>query len=283
MRRRVETAEEDLDASVRVVAAMRTDVGRVRDRNEDCAHVDPARRFVIVADGMGGRNAGDVASATAVDVVQTCLAASSAALAAYAAAPSPPGRMRIQSIIDRAVRLANDTVYARSRNEPDKDGMGTTLEVVVVLGLEAFIAHVGDGRTYLLRDREAIQQTRDHSIAELMRTAGTLTDDEARVSPLRAALSNAIGVTASISIDHLHLDLRTGDRLLVCSDGLYEYFAADQLAAYATGIDIKIALAALVLEARARGGHDNITGVVLEIVAAEEAVEPIVHEASRPH
>jgi protein phosphatase len=259
-------------------ATMRTDVGVVRERNEDFAYMDPAGRFVVLADGMGGHGAGDVASEMAVDVVKTILERFELSRAT---------RRQIEGMLVRACSLANDAVLARSQREPELHGMGTTLEVVVLRGAEAFVAHVGDSRTYHVRDGKARQVTADHTVAETMRRAGTLSDDEARTSPLRSMLSNAIGVTPGVMIDQAHVRLEPGDRLLICSDGLYDYFADDELA--------ERSLDELIDEAKARGGHDNLTGVLLEAQRApvelpfgeesEDAlgaiVEAVLREVSR--
>lgn len=254
---------------------MRTDIGRVREQNQDAAYIDPAGRFVIVADGMGGNKAGEIASAMAVDVVRTMLEASRVELAAYAAAPKAALRPRIRCVLERAFRLANEAVYERSRQEEDKHEMGTTLEVVLLLGGEAFVAHVGDCRTYLIRYGTAILTTSDHSVAEVMRRAGSISDEEARTSPMRSVLANAIGVTQVVTVDHAHVDLRDGDRILVCSDGLYDYFSTEDLADHVAVGTIDEALASLIVQAGMRGGHDNITGVLVDVLAAERGVAVI--------
>jgi protein phosphatase len=272
-------------------------VGAVRDRNEDAAYVDREGRFVLLADGMGGHGAGDVAAQMAVDVVRDHLAGADRRLAALAHVPARRRHSAIQGLLDEAVWRANDAVVARSLVEPDKHGMGTTLEIVLVLGHEVFIAHVGDSRVYLLRDGAVSLLTADHTIAEAMRRAGSLSDEEAQVSPLRSSLSNAIGVTGDVTIDHAELTLEAGDRLLVCSDGLYEYFADGELASHLAGDDPDAVLDALIGEAYNRGGHDNITGVLIDAEPApadgplddvnDEAlaglVEQILRESSVPN
>ncbi|MBK9035430.1 MAG: serine/threonine-protein phosphatase [Myxococcales bacterium] len=246
-------------------ACMRTDLGVVRVRNEDTAYVDELGRFVIVADGMGGHGAGDVASAMAVELLRASLEAEAPLLAAYTAAPSPEGRDLLAAQLGRAVERANTEVYDRSVRELDKHQMGSTLEVVVVCDAEAFIAHVGDSRTYLVRDGELKQLTHDHTVAEVMRRAGTIGEHTAITSPMRSVLSNAIGVTPTVEVELLRVDLRLGDRLLVCSDGLHEYFTRDELALHLAGGDADAALTRMIEHARAGGGHDNITGVVIDL------------------
>jgi serine/threonine protein phosphatase PrpC len=244
-------------------AAMRTDQGRVRERNEDSSYVNAAAGVAIVSDGMGGHGHGDVASDIAVDVARTCVEAAARTFARFAAAPSEAARSRVEAALDRAVRHANSAVIERARKDGDKHGMGATLEIVVIAGDEAFIAHVGDSRTYLVRDGVAKLLTEDHTIANVMRRAGSLTEADAAVSPMRSVLSNAIGASAQVAIDLVNVTLRPGDRLLVCSDGLYDYFTLDELAAGASMDPPEHALGHLIDQALAGGGHDNITGVLL--------------------
>jgi len=245
--------------------AIRTDVGAVRQRNEDAAYVDEAGRYFVLADGMGGCSAGDVASNTAVDVVRTILDDRAHELAAFAESPSEYGRRRICALVDRAVRDAHDVVLERSRVDPRLEGMGTTLEVAVMAAHELFVAHVGDSRTYLLHDGALRHLTEDHTVAEAMRKSGAMSADEASWSPLRSVLTNAIGASPRVAIDHLHFELSTGDRILLCSDGLYEYFSDDELALASLEGAPEDGLDELIAFARSRGGHDNITGILIEV------------------
>jgi protein phosphatase len=255
-----------------VRAAMRTDVGVVRERNEDSAYVYPGGRFAILADGMGGHGAGDVASAMAVDVVRTCLEA----------VPNPLTR-EARGLLERAVRLANDAVLGRSRQEIDKAGMGTTLDVVLVIGAEAFVAHVGDSRVYLIAEGTSRRLTADHTVAEVMRLAGQISDDEARTSPSRSMLCNAIGISEQTTVDHAHVRLQRGDRILMCSDGLYEYLPDDEVTWRVGDGDPDDALLELVAHARNSGGHDNITGVILEMIEAPRTPDEIDDAPTDPH
>jgi protein phosphatase len=262
-----------------VRSIVRTDVGRVRARNEDATHVDAAGRFALLADGMGGHKAGDVASAMAIDIVRAELEAGAPALDAFAEAATPRNRGRVHRLVERAVRFANAAIRERGRLEPDKRGMGTTLEVVVVLGAELIVAHVGDSRTYLVRDGGIAQLTEDHTVAQMMRRAGTWDEAAGALSPLRSALSNALGLMAGFRIDHIERALRPGDRVLVCSDGLYDYFRSDELAAV---LGSAPDLDTLVDEARVRGGFDNITGILLEVDGDVEGAHDLAH-APAPH
>jgi serine/threonine protein phosphatase PrpC len=210
----------------------------------------------------------------AVELLRQCLEAEAAFLAAYGAAPTVQGRTLLAAQMRRAVEHANAEVFARSEREPELHQMGSTLEVVVLAGNEAFIAHVGDSRTYLVRNGKVAQLTVDHTVAETMRRAGTLTDEEARVSPMRSVLSNAIGVTPTVSVDLLRIELRAGDRLLVCSDGLHDYFSRDELSLHLDAGDPDHVLDRLIDHARQGGGHDNITGIVIEARTRPSATAP---------
>jgi serine/threonine protein phosphatase PrpC len=252
---------------IRLRAALRTDVGVVRDHNEDSAHVDGDSQFFIVADGMGGHAAGEVASAMAVETVRETLEGARPQIVGFAATPDDDGRKNIVALLESAVRAAHQAVYQRGSREADKQGMGTTLDVVLVAGPEAFVAHVGDSRTYLIRDGRAAQITTDHTVAEVLVIEGKLSVEEAQVSPLRTILVNAIGVAADVGVELAHLQLRRGDQLLLCSDGLHDYFPAEQeLAERLTNGDSEQVLGELVELAKERGGHDNITGVVVEVM-----------------
>ncbi|HUQ04880.1 MAG TPA: protein phosphatase 2C domain-containing protein [Kofleriaceae bacterium] len=253
---------------------MRTDVGVVRERNEDSAHVDERGRFVIVCDGMGGHGAGDVASQMAVALVRDAMEEDVALFTAYALDPTADGRTALAAQMRRVVEHVNRMVYERSEREPELHQMGSTLELVVVCGEEAFIAHVGDSRTYLVRNGRVAQLTVDHTVAETMRRAGTINAEEARVSPMRSVLSNAIGVTPTVTVELLRIDLKPGDRLLVCSDGLHDYFSREELGAHLISGDLDVALARMIDHAKKGGGHDNITGVIIEARTRPSATEP---------
>ena len=259
---------------------MLTDVGIVRDHNEDFAHVDPDHRFFVVADGMGGHAAGEVASEMAVDTVRQSLSGAAEQIDAFAAEAGEDGRKGLVTILETAVRDAHKAVYERGIAESDKQGMGTTLDVVLVSGPEAFVAHVGDSRTYLIRDGRAAQITTDHTVAEVLVIEGKLSLEEAQISPLRTILVNAIGVAPDVGVEMAHVQLRKGDRLLLCSDGLHDYFPLEQeLADQITNNDPETALSHLIELAKERGGHDNITGVIVDVVACESANDGVVHSS----
>ncbi|MGE0396776.1 MAG: PP2C family serine/threonine-protein phosphatase [Kofleriaceae bacterium] len=275
---------QDEASRVTLDAWLVTDVGVVRDHNEDSAHMEAGKGFFIVADGMGGHAAGEVASAMAVETVKKTLEGARAEIEAFKKAPSDPGRRGLVQLLQNAVLAAHQAVYQRGQAEQDKAGMGTTLDVVLVAGPEAFVAHVGDSRTYLIRDGKSSQITTDHTVAEVLVIEGKLTIEEAQVSPLRTILVNAIGVSADVGVEMAHVTLKKDDRLLLCSDGLHDYFPMEEEIAQRLSTESPgKALEEMVELAKTRGGHDNITGVTVHILDVVDAVpEAISSDSTAP-
>lgn len=266
-------AHQDDASRVKLEAWLVTDVGVVREHNEDSAHMEPANGFFIVADGMGGHAAGEVASAMAVETVRKTLEAARKEIESFQRAPTDAGRRGIVQLLQSAVLSAHQAVFQRGQHEADKAGMGTTLDVVLIAGPEAFVAHVGDSRTYLVRDGRSSQITTDHTVAEVLVIEGKLTIEEAQVSPLRTILVNAIGVSADVGVEMAHVTLKRGDRLLLCSDGLHDYFPMEEEIAQKLSTDAPgDALKDMVELAKTRGGHDNITGVAVRVTDIIEAI-----------
>jgi len=164
------------------------------------------------------------------------------------------------------VRAAHHTIRTRALEDPELHGMGTTIDVAMVVENQAIIAHVGDSRAYLVRDGNAVQLTRDHTMAQLAVIDGSLSADEARLSPLGSVLCNAVGCLPEVSIDVVQQTLCGGDRLVLCTDGLHDGLSTDVLASRTSATPPERALAALVGMARVRGGRDNITGVIVEVL-----------------
>ncbi|HVK75167.1 MAG TPA: protein phosphatase 2C domain-containing protein [Kofleriaceae bacterium] len=259
-----------------------SDIGIVRERNEDCAYVDPDGWFVAVADGMGGQKGGDVASAVAVEAVRASLDPLRPQLAALASS-GRDGHAELQAMLERTVHAANQAVVERAWREPELREMGTTLDVVLIARGDAFIAHVGDTRTYLVRGSRAKPLTIDHTVAQALRGSGKIDAAAAATSPMRSVLTNSLGGTADVEVELAHVELRHGDRLLVCSDGLYEDIGPDELAGLAGLADLEVALAKMVALARIRGGHDNITGVLIEPIVSALTAAGEWEEPTRPH
>jgi PPM family protein phosphatase len=238
-------------SSLKLVAAAVTDVGRVRagSPNED-GYLDQIDRLglVAVADGMGGHRAGEVASATALEALRAAVASG-------------------QPLSD-AIEGANDAVLEKSVSDQELAGMGTTL-TAGMLGSDGYlvVGHVGDSRAYLVRDGELTQITDDHSLVEEMVRGGELTREQAEVHPRRSIITRALGIDPEVEVDEYPIELRPGDRILFCSDGLTTMVRPDEIASILSRErDPKRAAQLLVDAANAAGGEDNITAVIVEAV-----------------
>jgi PPM family protein phosphatase len=248
---------------MRLITGAATDVGRVREGNEDAYLVDDAMGLVAVADGMGGHRAGEVASATALEALRSAIT---------------HGRPLRESMED-----ANEAVFTKSLTDEELRGMGTTLTAAtLVTGGTVLVGHVGDSRAYLLHDGELRQVTVDHSLVEELVREGRLTADEAAVHPQRSIITRALGVDASVEVDVYPVELAPGDRLLLCSDGLTGMVQVETIAAtLRREEDPARAAAALIDAANVAGGEDNITAVVVAVTddaplrAVSEPVAPI--------
>jgi protein phosphatase len=220
-----------------------TDIGLHRKTNEDAFVVQPP--LYAVCDGMGGANAGEVASGLAAE-----------ALAGEVAKGTP---------LHAAAEAANAAVFQHAHDNVEQSGMGTTLTAFVLEGATARFVHIGDSRAYLLRDGELRQVSDDHSLVGEMMRDGRLTEEEAAVHPHRSILSRALGTEPQARIDEFTEDLLPGDVLLLCSDGLSGPVPADAIRVALTRSDPQAAAERLILEARRGGGPDNITAVVVRL------------------
>lgn len=251
----------------------RTDVGKVREKNEDNFLVDPSLGLHIVADGMGGHAGGAVASATAVNVVRDGLASHRSRITAYEPGGADVTRHELLSLIERNIQLACFRIYERGVQNPAVRGMGTTLSLVIISGERAFIGHVGDSRVYLIREGLIHQLTDDHSLLSDMLRHGRVRA-AADVSPrFRSAITRAVGVQETVEVDTLDLAILPGDRLLICSDGLHGYAEAETLRDIVSAHSSQdAACEALIAHANALGGADNITAIVIEVTDMDAAV-----------
>ena len=233
-----------------------TDVGRARERNEDAYLVnDP---LYAVADGMGGHRGGDVASTLALEV-----------LAEMASRDS--GETPLSRLVEE-IKEANRRVMERGESERDLRGMGTTLTAFVAAGDRGYLAHVGDSRAYRLRDGSLQQLTEDHTLVQRMVREGRLTPEEAAHHPQRSILTRALGVEGDLDVDDLTLDLRDGDRLLLCTDGLSSMVPRARIQEILESEpDPQVASDLLVEEANGAGGDDNITVIVVDVIPDGEA------------
>ncbi|NLN62242.1 MAG: Stp1/IreP family PP2C-type Ser/Thr phosphatase [Myxococcales bacterium] len=244
-----------------------TDVGRVREHNEDNFLVDKNLQLFVVADGMGGHAAGEVASGVAVTTVQEVVAQNKDLMDAIRENSRIASSTDVLNLLEHAVQKACADIHAMAERDPAKRGMGTTLSALLLIDNRGYIAHVGDSRLYLLRAGRVIQLSEDHSlVAELIRR-GKLNPADAENSPYKNAVTRAVGVYESVEVDTIDFEVLPGDQFLLASDGLTGYLENTDI----TDIlnpdenDLKKITRAFIDLANARGGKDNITNIVVRI------------------
>lgn len=256
--------------TVQLTVHARTDVGRVRTHNEDAfavcdlasgaalatpvASLDVREKGVlmVVADGMGGHAAGEVASALVVESLRKALSE----------LPSDHGPL--QRLLDAAVRRVNQEVFRKAQSV-ERKGMGATLTAVLVHDAEAWVAEVGDSRAYLLRGGTLRQVTKDQSYVQVLLDAGVLTPEQARTSPQKNIILQAMGLEESVTVSLGRIALRRGDRFLLCSDGLWGKLDDAELRDQLADERLAGAPARMVDLANERGAEDNVTVVVAEV------------------
>ena len=245
----------------------RTDIGLVRSGNEDCLHVDRENNVLAVCDGMGGHQAGEVASQSASLTIRTTFTHLRQELLAdpdltLDKSLPPSGELLVKSI-----RLANREIHNRSVADPALSGMGTTVVAVALEDDVMSIAHVGDSRAYLFEDRQLVPLTTDHSWVAEMRQKQLMSADEAVTSVGKNVITRALGVRENVEVDYRLINVKAGDTFVLCSDGLCG-FADDteifEVAVRANG-DLKRMVDDLIRMANDRGGADNVTVVAFTI------------------
>lgn len=247
-----------------------TDVGRKRKDNEDNFLVDESLGVYVVCDGMGGHAAGEVASALAVRTFHEEVKKEADLLEDYIAGKTGVDRVSkrdITNMLEFAVNRASARVHAEATKDASKRGMGTTLVAVVVCGQTGFIIYVGDSRLYLERDGILEQVTEDHNVFNELIKRKKMPREKVETLAHKNAITRAIGVYEHAEPDTVVLDLIAGDRLLLCSDGLYQYFEddLDELSKRMRGEDLDATMKNFIADANERGGSDNITGILLNV------------------
>jgi serine/threonine protein phosphatase PrpC len=246
---------------VELVVAARSDVGMIRAGNEDSFHskVDDTGGIFIVADGMGGHAAGEVASEMAVEILRDQLSA-------------------LRDLHDRnaadkvmnALRGANLAIYNRTVTETDKQGMGTTASVLIIAGRRYLIGQVGDSRIYLMRDGVLRQLTKDHSYVQEQVDAGFLTPEQARYHPYSNVITRCVGAGNDVEPDIYRGEVRVGDLYLVASDGLTGMVDDRRLAQLLSSrAEPERKVQSLIAEANGRGGLDNITAIIVQVLETD--------------
>lgn len=246
--------------------AVLTDTGMVRPQNEDAVEVRPAQGVVVLADGMGGYRAGEVASSIATQVVADLL---EKGLAGFDWSSNTVERSeRLIHLMTAAVEQANLTIFEQARRDPQRyAGMGTTLVSTIFHHDRLIIAHVGDSRAYRFRDNLLEQITRDHSQVQEQVDAGLLSKQEARFAPNRNLVTRAMGIDALLDVEVHDFGTRSGDRYLLCSDGLCDMLEDADIAQLLEwlGSSLDTVATALVKRANVLGGLDNISVALIQV------------------
>lgn len=257
-----------------------TDVGRVRDHNEDSFLVDKKLNLFIVADGMGGHAAGEVASSLACRTVRDAIAAERDALLEFEQGHGGTTRKDLLRLFEASVQQACSVVHNEGVVDESKRGMGTTLDALLIVGSRGFIAHVGDARVYLYRQGSVHQLTEDHSLINELLKRGRLTREQIDKVQYKNAVTRAVGVYESVEVDVLDFDVLPGDRFLLCSDGLHGYLEESELPALFETIPEEQLTQHLIDLANERGGKDNITAVIVRIPDDESGVDKLTREVN---
>jgi len=251
-----------MNEELQINYAQATDVGRVRDHNEDWVSIedptDPTKRtkgrLFIVADGMGGYQAGEVASQLAADTVRR----------EYYADPSDDPAVRLSN----AVQIANGEVRRQAQSSTARAGMGTTIVAVALIGRQAYIASVGDSRAYVIHQGAITQITQDHSFVGDQVRAGILTQEQARSHPQRNVITRALGSQPTVQVDTFMGELSDGDVMVLCTDGLTNHVTDENIRDTVLQLPPDQAVRRLIQMANDDGGSDNISVIVLRAQAA---------------
>ena len=238
--------------------AWRTDVGRIRKNNQDSVIL--GNRLFGVADGMGGHNGGEIASAGLRDGLLR----------------ETEGKEPSAELLEEAVKKVNYEIWEQQEKDASLTGMGTTLTVLWPTAEEMIIGQVGDSRAYLIRDNQMKQVTSDHSMVADMVRRGVLTEEQAACHPMRNYITRAVGTDDTIEVDILSIPRMNGDRWIVCSDGLYGQISKQELEETAKTAELEEAAGKLLVLALEHGGKDNISFIILD-----DMREPLRHHEEK--
>jgi serine/threonine protein phosphatase PrpC len=255
---------------MRYVAAAKSDVGRKRQENEDSFCLAPEIGLYVVADGMGGHAAGEVASRLAVDAIREWMTKYLAGKkdVAVAGATATGGSSAADFLLN-SIRLANRVIFDAAQSRRDYAGMGTTVVAALTQGTIVVLAHVGDSRIYRVRDGRIAQVSRDHSFVQQQLDRGVISVEDAQASQYRHMITRALGLKEAVEVDLREEPAEPGDILLLCSDGLSDLLEDEEILAIVREhpIDLDFACRALVDRANYKGGDDNITALLIRAQA----------------
>jgi protein phosphatase len=256
-----------MDLSQALLIASHTDPGMVRSHNEDSIASIPEKGLVVLADGMGGYNAGEVASGMATTVLTTELRQLLEQHAPHDIDPKD-GKKTAQKMLQEQIAKANTSIYQASHSQPQYAGMGTTLVVALFYDNKMMVAHIGDSRLYRMRGDEFSQVTRDHSLLQEQIDAGMLTKEQAKHSTNKNLVTKALGIDPAVEPEIHEYHTRPGDIYLLCSDGLSDMVSDEDIgmALQALGANPNLAAQQLVQMANDNGGRDNVSVILIKIL-----------------
>lgn len=257
-----------------------TDVGRVRDHNEDAFLVDKKLSLYVVADGMGGHAAGEVASNLTVRTVRDVLASGRETLIEFEKGHGGTARQDVLRLLETSVQQACSAVYVEGQRDETKRGMGTTVDVLLIVGNRGFIAHVGDSRIYLHRQGSVHQLTEDHSLINELLKRGRLTREQIDKVQYKNAVTRAVGVYESVEVDTIDFDVLPGDSFLLATDGLTGYLEDVEIPKFFADTPEDQLAQRFIDLANERGGKDNITAVVVYVPDAEQGADKLAREVN---
>lgn len=245
----------------------KTDVGRVRKHNEDSFLRDDELGLYVVADGLGGHAAGEVASEEAVYTIRAWVRRERPRVISLLEDPyDTEQQATAENILRGAIQAATYFVHSMAEFDETKAGMGTTTSVLMLIGRVAIIGQVGDSRIYLARDEQIAQITDDHTLIAAQIREGMITEEEARYAPHRNVITRAVGSHEYVEVDTRVVETVPGDRFLLCTDGLHGYLESDEEALRFLMLPADTATTQLIELANSRGGKDNITSIVVEVL-----------------
>ena len=258
--------------TLKLLSVARTDVGRRRQINEDAFFRDDARGFYVVADGVGGHNKGEIASREAVDQLHSWVYGAHRdldRLVERVALGETECVWEIRRLLESGVKSACYMVYGMAELDPEKKGMSTTLSALLVRANFAFAAHVGDSRVYRVRRDKVLQLTEDHTLINYKVKHGMMTKAEAEKATGKNVITRAVGHKDYVQVDTADVDVAAGDRFVLCSDGLHGYFSENhrEVIELCGDGDLEESAEACIAFANQRGGKDNITAVVVEVLS----------------
>ncbi len=236
---------------MKLVSFGKTSVGMKRAHNEDAFYRNDSIGLYIVADGMGGHRAGEIASNMAVDSIKNYML--------------NQGKMSENSLVD-AIYVANDLIFKSAAANPQYSGMGTTIVSIVLNGNGAILCHVGDSRAYMLNSGNLVRLTEDHTYVNEQFKTGLITEKQMETHSMRNVLTRSLGFSEQVKVESQKLNIHEGDRYLLCSDGL-SHLVADDVIAEIGGIpDAVHSVSTLIDVANTNGGDDNITVIIIDVI-----------------